>query len=252
MELTGQPYVKAQHNALLREATGRTRTSIEYKLQNISAVLQLLGQPWIKGYKPMANFQKALLDGVERVFNSQSELLMRLAPVAHSELAEPPALYLGPPPLAAPAGDGVPHAMQRLVRKFDPATIDARNRNLGKKGELIVLNAERTRLISEDRADLAKKIRWVSEEDGDGAGYDILSFDRHGGERLVEVKTTGGDALVPFFISENERSLSDERPDAFRLMRVYDALRAPCAFELTPPLQDWVHLQATNYRATIR
>jgi len=32
---------------------------------------------------------------------------------------------------------------------------------------------------------LAHKVRWVSEEDGDGAGYDILSFNPLGQERFI-------------------------------------------------------------------
>ena len=58
--------MKAQRNAALQELTGRSRGSIEFKHQNISAVLLRIGMPWIEGYKPMANFQRALVDGVER------------------------------------------------------------------------------------------------------------------------------------------------------------------------------------------
>jgi hypothetical protein len=47
---------------------------------------------------------------------------------------------------------------------------------------------------------LARKVRWVAAEDGDGAGYDVLSFDQAGRERLLEVKTTNGSARTPFFL----------------------------------------------------
>ena len=66
MELRGESYVKAHRNAELYRLTGRSRGSIEFKHQNISAVLMTLGEPWIQGYKPMMNFQRALIDGVER------------------------------------------------------------------------------------------------------------------------------------------------------------------------------------------
>ena len=39
--------------------------------------------------------------------------------------------------------------------------------------------------------------------DGDGAGYDILSFETDGTERFLEVKTTVGYERTPFFISPN-------------------------------------------------
>lgn len=45
---------------------GRPRGSIEYKHQNISAVLKGLGEDWIPGYKPAFNFQASLVDAVVR------------------------------------------------------------------------------------------------------------------------------------------------------------------------------------------
>lgn len=60
-ELSGMPYNKSQHNAALQNLTGRTRSSIEFKHCNISAVLELLGLPTISGYKPRRNFQNALI-----------------------------------------------------------------------------------------------------------------------------------------------------------------------------------------------
>ena len=65
---------------------------------------------------------------------------------------------------------------------------DYRNRSLGKAGEEFVVDLERRQLIGADRPDLARKIRWVAAEDGDGAGYDVLSFDSNGHERLLEVE----------------------------------------------------------------
>jgi hypothetical protein len=164
-------------------------------------------------------------------------------------MGEAASLFLEPPPvLALPSTDSPPLA--RLVRKFDPAARDARNRQLGRAGEQKVLEFERHRLFSEDRSDLARKVMWVAQEDGDGAGYDILSFDSVGQERLLEVKTTSGHQTTPFYLSENERLLSEERPDAFRLVRLYGFGRDPRAFELVPPLAASVMLQPANYRAS--
>ena len=55
-ELSGRGYNKAAHNRALRDRIGRERASIEFKHQNISAVLQGLGEDWIRGYKPAFNF----------------------------------------------------------------------------------------------------------------------------------------------------------------------------------------------------
>jgi hypothetical protein len=140
--------------------------------------------------------------------------------------------------------------IERLVRKFNPVERDFRNRKLGREGEELVFRFERERLKQRDRPDLAKRIRWISEEDGDGAGYDILSFDEKGKEQFLEVKTTVGADTTPFYITRNELSLSSERPEAFRLCRVFDFSIRPRMFELAPPLQNFVHLSPFSYEAS--
>lgn len=248
LELASLPFVKAQRNAQLQELTGRSRGSIEFKHQNISAVLYRLGMRWIAGYKPMANFQRALVDGVERHIVSNPSLFdNQISAPSALGLQEPQPLFFEAPPVVA--FEAVPPALERIVRKFDPALRDARNRQLGKNGEERVFFAEQSGLRAAGRDDLARKVRWVSVEDGDGAGYDIRSFDPAGRERLIEVKTTTGHKQTPFLLSENERAFSDERPDAFRLARLFDFARQPRAFELTPPLDRSVLLRAATWRA---
>jgi hypothetical protein len=61
-ELAGEPYNKAEHNRALQPLLdGRSKSSIEFKHQNISAVLAENGQPYIAGYRPARNYQKAIL-----------------------------------------------------------------------------------------------------------------------------------------------------------------------------------------------
>lgn len=110
---------------------------------------------------------------------------------------------------------------------------------------------ERHELRTAGRDDLAHKVEWTSEVRGDGAGYDIRSFELDGRERLIEVKTTNGPAKTPFFLSENERTFSDERPDAFTLLRLYSFIDKPSAFELRPPLSERLALNPVNYRASL-
>ena len=45
-------------------------------------------------------------------------------------------------------------------------------------------------MIHADQEKLAAKTKHTSVVRGDHAGYDILSFESHGAERLIEVKTT--------------------------------------------------------------
>jgi hypothetical protein len=249
LERLGRPYVKAERNRAMQELTGRSRGSIEFKHQNISAVLYKLGLDWISGYKPMANYQKALLGGIERYLDYKAEVFIPPLEVTISGVAEDGELFIEEPPkIAQPTAD--PEPLVRLVRKFDPAARDARNRKLGKSGEERVFFSERTRLKVEGREDLAKKVRWVSEEDGDGAGYDILSYTAAGAKRLLEIKTTVGSQTTPFYLSENERLLSIECPDEFRLLRLYEFNRGPKAFQLAPPLESSVILSPANYKAS--
>jgi hypothetical protein len=247
-ELRGQPVVKAQRNAALQKLTGRSRGSIEFKHHNISAVLDRLGMIWLRGYVPRRNFQRALVNGVERHLVRDPIAFENPLPVAPATgLQEPQALFFEAPPEAS-LGE-TPPVLERIVRKFDPALRDARNRQLGSRGEELIWLNEQSNLRAAGRDDLARKVRWVSAEVGDGAGYDIRSFDPAGAERLIEVKTTTGHKQTPFFISENERAFSEERPDAFRLVRLFDFARQPRAFELASPLDKAVLLQAATWRA---
>ncbi|MEQ1929321.1 MAG: DUF3883 domain-containing protein [Parvularculaceae bacterium] len=251
LELSHRHFVKADHNRAVQTATGRSKGSIEFKFQNISAVFASLGLPWIDGYVPMANFQKALLDEIEAALSGSSAFDIFQSP-DRDGFSEDELLFLEPPPppvTKAPLEIDV--RLGRLIAKFDPAERDARNRVLGLKGEERVVHMERARLMSQ-RPDLASKVRWVSQEDGDGAGFDILSFEPSGEERLIEVKTTTGHERTPFFITSNEYAVSKERPDNFRLVRVFNFLRAPRAFELraplSPPLQLNTHIRQDSRR----
>ena len=242
-DLAGRPYNKAARNRALRGRIGRSGPSIEYKHRNISAVLQWLGQPWIVGYRPALNFQASLIDAVACRLHRQPDYPVRPPQV-------PRALDIGPPPTVRnrPPAEP-PERMLAVARKFDAAGRDERNRALGRAGEACALAHEKAVLIAEGRRDLAKRVRWVSEEDGDGAGYDIASFSPEGRTRLIEVKTTNGWERTPFHITRNELRVAGERPEEWRLLRLWNFIRAPRAFELSPPLERHVALIATQYEA---
>ncbi len=66
-DIAGQPYNKAVHRrALLPLLNDRSEGAVEFKHQNISAVLKGLGEDWIRGYKPAFNFLMTLVDAVAR------------------------------------------------------------------------------------------------------------------------------------------------------------------------------------------
>jgi hypothetical protein len=249
-EISGEHYVKAHHNAALQSQTGRNRGSIERKYMNISAVMERLGLPRIKGYAPYANFQAGLLRAVERYLTTEERSGGDIIPSTPLKIAEARPLWIGPPPVCPPTHETTTPELERLVRKFDPAARDARNRALGKQGEMLVLEHEIKKLALGNRADLASRVEWTSEEKGDGAGYDISSFEIDGRPRLIEVKTTNGTATTAFYLSENELRFSNEQPEHFKLVRVYKFSESPMAYELQPPLSAALTLSPLNYRAT--
>ena len=67
----GIKYSKAQPVRELAALQGRSKGSVEAKMMNVSAVLQSLGVDWVQGYKPLSNYNKALLDQVTD-FHAQS------------------------------------------------------------------------------------------------------------------------------------------------------------------------------------
>ena len=250
-DIAGHPYSKAERNRRLRRQINRPRGSIEYKHQNISAVLKSLGENWIGGYRPAFNFQSSLVDAVVRWLERN-----RGNNTASSSRTEPGRLdgsgklTIEPPP--TPADRPPRNELEQtsaIARKFNVAGRAERNRALGRAGEKYVLAHEQSVLAEVGRSDLAKGVRWVSNEDGDGAGYDIASFSPEGQRRLIEVQTTNGWKLTPFHISRNELAAAQGHPDEWCLLRVWNFAREPRAFELHPPLDAHVTLAATSYEA---
>src|SRR3984885_12636854 len=112
-DLSGRPYVKSRHSPALMAQIGRTHRSVEFKHQNISAVLDELGLPWMSGYKPRRNYQNAIFDAIDRYLSSHTEFLTRspAEPILGLEDAEP---FVDPPTLAAEQPR--PRQLEQLLR----------------------------------------------------------------------------------------------------------------------------------------
>ena len=269
LELDGRGYNKTEHRRALMDTIDRSHGSIERKHMNISAVLEAHGLPYIYGYKPYSNFQQALFEAVQARLNEDIGLRASLTGEAAAVRERPPEFRIDPKQVVDPeqvyvdaplhrdvSGPRLPEDISRIVRKFEPpAERDARNRMLGDAGEEFVFELERQRLSLLGRQDLADNVRWVARDDGDGYGYDILSFHGRGKgneanrERWLEIKTTNGPKTTPFFITSNELSVSEENPEIFRVVRLYDFRRRARAYRLEPPLEDRVRLTPAIYRA---
>ena len=214
VELRGEAYSKAEHNRRLQQIIGRTKGSIEFKHQNISAVLINFRQPFIAGYLPRQNYQMLL----------EQAVLEWLA---------------GDPRFFARAADG-------------PAQTPTVRPRLGRMGEEWVVEFEQRRLHDEARRpDLARKVEWIADTRGDGAGYDIASFNIDESPRLIEVKTTGLGKYFPFLVTANEVRVSEREVEAYQLYRVFDFSSQPRLYVLPGSLKASCRLEPTQYRARV-
>lgn len=246
----GGKFVKENLYRKLADQTGRSTKSIGLKFQNISAILDELGRDWMVGLSPMHNYQKLLTDKVEgHLENAGDTLFVRRETIIDNVMNEPAPFTLEPPPNLKVTRPILPDFMERLVRKFDYAERDLQNRSLGTAGEEFVLNFEKQQLNLAGRADLSNNVRWISKEEGDGAGYDILSYTDRGDKKFIEVKTTIGKSRTPFFVSRNEHMFCKQAGDDFRLVRLYDFRREVRGFELKGELEKYVSLSTESFRA---
>ena len=110
-----------------------------------------------------------------------------------------------------------PERLYRTARKIDNwEEINKKRKMTGLKGEEIAVVIEQEFFESIGRKDLAQKVRHVSAEDGDGLGYDVLSFFENGREKYIEVKSTTASLNTPFYLSRNELGfLKEHDEDAF-------------------------------------
>lgn len=255
LELAGLPYVKAEANERLRKLLdGRSKAAVEYKFQNISAVLVNHDQTYIKGYLPAQNYQAALESAVLEWLEGQHDLaaLVHASPVVNPP---PPTAVLtfsgilaSPPDVArAPRQTG-----RVLVRKIDFVRLDAENRALGQRGEELAFELEQRRLHDDlQRPDLARQVRWVARDEGDGLGYDIRSFEGSGEARLIEVKTTGQGKYFPFAVTRNELTVSQREANRYHLYRLFDFGQSPGLYVLGGALDKSCTLSPTQFRATV-
>jgi hypothetical protein len=261
-ELAGDEYSKAGHNRDLRsKLSSRSKGSVEYKHQNISAVLVEMGLPYIEGYQPARNYQRTLLpQSVADYLAGHPGLLDELAegpilnPIVSPDVAGRPfdTIFEEPPErIIIPASDERPW-LSRRGQRIDFARRDAENRRLGLLGEQLTVEVERRRLVTCGRDDLAAKVEWLARTCGDGLGFDVLSFDEaDDSEWLIEVKTTGQGKHFPFYVTATEVHCSEDCPSQFRLYRVFDFARNPRIFVVRGSLTQGCRLEPVVYRALL-
>ena len=143
----------------------------------------------------------------------------------------------------------------KTYKNPDYAARDKRNRNLGRSGEELVWEHEVQSLIKANRKDLAERVVHTSLVEGDGAGYDILSYHIDGRKKFIEVKTTKGISDTDFFLSPNEIEFSRLHADNYYLYRVYEfneATNSANFYILEGDISKQLNLVPQNYRAKIK
>ena len=252
-ELRHLKYNKAAHNrALMPRLDGRSRGSIEFKHQNISAALTESGKPYIKGYKPLPNNQKILVEAVSRyVERHHAELNELFTNFVTESIPDGPTTKIDfRKVLDTPPERSEEKTKNRSFKAFriNYLQMEQEYRRLGLLGEQFVFEYEKWRLSKAGHTKLAKKIKWVSRDEGDGPGYDILSKNADGTDRYIEVKTTKLSKESPIFVSANEIAFAEKNPDSFYLYRVFDAVAQKRMFIHRGPYDQFCRLEAVSYR----
>ena len=252
-ECTGRPFVKAeQRRRLSVKLRNRSKGSVEFKHQNISAVLIKYGLPYISGYKPRFNFQSLLEEAVlaylERNpgLNDAFEHFVQLEIPSYTGAIDYEKLLAEPPTLDAAQEDQVPYRQKTLI-KPNYLQIEQQNRQLGSLGERLIFEYEQWRLRNVGKDHLADRVEWIARDLGDGAGFDILSRNDNGSDRYIEVKTTKLGDSVPVFLTRNELLFSREKRENFYLYRVFDFYRSPKFFIKQGALDEVCRLEAVGF-----
>jgi Domain of unknown function (DUF3883) len=254
-ELSGAAYSKTAHRqALQPQLNGRSYQSIEYKHANISAALLEVGFPYINGYKPRSNYQSLLAEVVAERLSASPALLDIAAfdvdrPTVAPEVKDILAVLTDAPQssVVAPKVRDKPVFQAKLSTNY--LEREAQNRSLGSAGEEFVLDYECARLIRSGHEALAAKIEHTSKVRGDHEGYDILSFEDDGAERLIEVKTTKYGIQTPFFVTRNEVSVSERNALRYQVYRMFSFQQAPRLYTLRGSIPISCHLSAATFLA---
>jgi hypothetical protein len=158
-------------------------------------------------------------------------------------------------PAPAPKTSGQSTPQFKGKKNADYSIKDALDKKLGNDGELAVLAQEKEYLISIGRSDLADKVIHVSDVEGDGAGYDIRSFQADGKVKFIEVKTTRGGISTPFFMSINEVRFSELHSDCYALYRLFEfqiETKSGKMFKIEGNIASACQLEPINYRLAFK
>ncbi|WP_241762696.1 DUF3883 domain-containing protein [Dyella ginsengisoli] len=114
-----------------------------------------------------------------------------------------------------------------------------------------MLELESRRLHAAGKKSLGERVEHVAATQGDGLGFDVLSFEEDGRERLIEVKTTSFGELTPFYVSRNELARSRTDAARYQLYRVFGFRDRPRLFAIPGAIDGACRLEAATYLARV-
>ncbi|MDX0001585.1 DUF3883 domain-containing protein [Sinorhizobium meliloti] len=106
---------------------------------------------------------------------------------------------------------------------------------IGRLGEGIVYESEKSRLTKSMTPLLAKQVNWVSQSQP-YLGYDIASYGTGAIEEFIEVKASVS-KLRGFYFTENEMRVAKDKGDAYRLVCVSSVMTQPLLREFRNPIK---------------
>ncbi len=144
------------------------------------------------------------------------------------------------------------NSIPKIKRTFKGVDIDytsknKRDKDLGDAGEELVKNFEKQFLEDNGLSHLSGQVNIVK----DGMGYDVYSFDINENPKFIEVKTTQGKALTPFYLSDNEVEFMRLNKESYCIYRVYnydEENNSGEFFEFANDVESQLLMQPTNYK----
>lgn len=233
--------------SLLKKLPERNLSAVSRKFSNISSILSDMALPYLRGFAPLANRQILLEAVINDLLSNDPDLLNDRVEQQHIQSV--PTLSSGLE-VAAPTNGKLNEAVQaRKATKTDFAERDERNRKLGRNGEQWAVEHFKQLLTANGAPILSTKTEWVSDTQGDGLGYDIVTYTNDGAEIFVEVKTTNGSINAPFILTSNEIRASKELGNSYVLMRIFNFSGAIQYYFLRGRLDKACTLLPTQFRA---
>lgn len=141
-------------------------------------------------------------------------------------------------------------------RNFKGVNIDYETRakdqkDLGDAGEELVKQYEMNYLERKGMVDKSLLVKIAK----DGEGYDVLSFDDFGNDKYIEVKTTTGNDLTPFYLSENEVAFMRLHIKHYSIYRVFnydEQNNFGEFFEIKNNVEEQLIMKPTQYKVLIK